>query len=99
MKFEVKLNKFLKSLNVTYNEFTDEFIIRRAGADEVIAKIDYNDFPHVYYDVNSGKLFVKIEEIEELEKILAKIVEYVENTKEKIEKIDEKLKTKRGGIK
>ena len=86
----IKMNKFLNELGVRFDEENEEFIITTPETDNVKSIVDYNDFPEVKYDYNTGELYIKVD-VEDIDEVLCEIVAFIEAEKEKIRKASVKV--------
>jgi len=93
MIVRVKLDNFLKKLGVSFNYEINEFEI---NADDVIGRVEYNDFPKVKCDENVG-LVVDIvgengdELVDDFRDAICGIKEFVEIKKEDLKKIKKEI--------
>ncbi len=88
---KIKMNKFLKELGVKFIEEREEFIITAPKIDNVRSVIDYNSFPDVKYDYNTGELYVEVNNFDEFDEVLIEIKNFVDNERQKIKKVNKKL--------
>ena len=85
--FIVKMDDFLNNLNIKYDKENECFYYD--DNENIKTIINFNDMPHIYYDLNNEYLFMKVDDVNDYKEKIQEIKNFVnkiEKDKNELEK-------------